>query len=140
MEALLVDEPTYHQHEPLVRCGEPGTKRFQVIGDGLQVARIDRIRDCRYPPGRDAEYGRNVAAHELGAGDHPVGAADHRALDAVDVRLRVVLHPTLVATELRRVDGHEPGAADRAREALGGAGDQPVVRVHEVEVEPFAQL
>jgi len=69
-----------------------------------------------------------------------VGAADHRALGGVDVGLRVVLDPALVSSVLRGVDGHQPRPVDLPGREVGGAGDQPVVRVHEIELDPLAQL
>ena len=50
----------------------------------------------------------------------------------------MVLDPPLVAAELGGVDGDEPGALDLARGQLGGAGDQPVVGVDEIEVVALA--
>ncbi len=69
-----------------------------------------------------------------------VGVADHPLLDRVDVRLRVLVDPSLVAAVLGRVHGHEPRHAGRAGEAAGGAGHQPVVGVHEVDVEALDQV
>ena len=56
----------------------------------------------------------------------------------MDVRLRVLVDPALVAAVLGRVDGDEPRDPAPARELAGGRGDEPVVRVH--EVEPAAEL
>ena len=84
-------------------------------------------------PGVDGERVRDVLAHVGRAGDHAVGGADHLALDAVDVRLRVLVHPALVAAVLRRVDGDEPGQPPAAGELARGVGDEPVVGVDEVE-------
>ena len=87
--------------------------------------------------GADPEDVRDVAAHVARAGDHVVGAADHRALGGVDVGLRMVLDPALVAAVLGGVDGRQPAALDRAgRPARRRAGDEPVVRVDEIELEP----
>ena len=65
----------------------------------------------------------HVLAHVGRAGDHAVGAVGHPALDAVDVGLRVLVHPALVAAVLGGVDGDH----ERAAEALGQvvAGDRP---------------
>ncbi len=62
-----------------------------------------------------------------------VGGAHHPALDAVDVRLRVLVDPALVAAVLGRVDGDEPRDAPAPGQLARRGGDQPVVRVHEVE-------
>ncbi len=69
-----------------------------------------------------------------------IGPAHHRALGGVDVGLGMVLDPALVAAELGGVNGDEPGALDLARGQVGGAGDQPVVGVHEIELDPVAQV
>ena len=132
VEALLVDEPADEQHEPLVGRGEAraqagrsattGSRSRGSIPFGITVTRRARRRTRR-----------DVAAHVVRARDHAVGAPHHRALDGVDVRLGVVLHPALVAAVLGRVDGHQPRAAAPARDRLGRAGDEPVVGVDEVE-------
>ena len=48
------------------------------------------------------------------AGDHPLGAVGHPALDAVDVGLRVLVDPALVAAVLGGVDGDDEGARGSA--------------------------
>ena len=63
----------------------------------------------------------------------------HPPLDAVDVLLRVLLHPALVAAVLGRVHGHQPRALEAPRELARRAGDQPVVGVHEVERDRVAE-
>jgi hypothetical protein len=132
MEALLVDEPADEQHELLVgrreACAQPG----QVV-DGLQVRRVDAVRDRGHALARHVEDVGDLLAHVVRAGDHAVGGAHHPPLDAVDVRLRMLVHPALVAAVLRRVHGDEPGHAAAARERPRRGGHQPVVRVHEVE-------
>jgi hypothetical protein len=80
-----------------------------------------------------------VAAHVVRARDHAVRGAHHPPLDAVDVLLRVLLDPALVAAVLRRVHGHEPRAPEPPRELARGARDEPVVGVHEVEGERVAE-
>ena len=62
-----------------------------------------------------------------------VGGAHHPPLDAVDVRLRVLVDPALVAPVLGRVHGHQPRHAAAAGQRTRRGGDEPVVRVHEVE-------
>ena len=81
-----------------------------------------------------------MASHVPRAGDDPVRAADHRALDRVDVGLRVGLHPALVAAPLGRVHRGQPRTADLPRGKLRRAGDQPVVGVHEREIVLLAEL
>ena len=137
VEALLVDEPADHQHELLVRRRELRAQPRQV-GHRLQVGRVDPVRDHAHARGLDPERARDVLAHVGRAGDHAVRVADHPALDAVDVRLRVLLHPALVAAELRRVDGDQPRHLPAPREPARGGGDEPVVRVD--DVEPAAEL
>ena len=132
MEALLVDEPADEQDQLLVGRREARAQARQV-GDGLQVARVDAVRDRGDPLARDAEDVRDLLAHEVRARDHVVGAAGHPPLDAVDVRLRVLVDPALVAPVLGRVHRHEPRQAAPARERTGRGGDEPVVRVDEVE-------
>ena len=82
---------------------------------------------------RHAEDVRDLLAHELRAGDHVVGGAGHPPLDAVDVRLRVLVDPALVAAVLGRVHGHQPRHAPPPGQRAPRRGDEPVVRVHEVE-------
>ena len=84
-------------------------------------------------PRVDAEGVGDVLAHVGRAGDDAVGGADHPPLDAVDVRLRVLVDPALVAAVLGRVDGDQPRAAPAAGELARGVGDEPVVGVDEVE-------
>ena len=59
--------------------------------------------------------------------------ADHPPLDAVDVRLRVLVHPALVAAVLGRVHGHQPRHPAPPRQRPRRRGDEPVVRMDEVE-------
>ena len=82
----------------------------------------------------------DVLAHVGRAGDDAVGAVGHPLLDAVDVRLRVLVDPALVAAVLRRVDRDDQRAAEAAREVVAGARDQPVVAVDDVEVVAVAEL
>ena len=81
----------------------------------------------------DAEHVGDLLAHEVRARDDVVGRAHHPALDAVDVRLRMLVDPALVAAVLGGVHGHQPRDAAAAGELARRGGDQPVVRVHEVE-------
>ena len=52
----------------------------------------------------------------------------------------MVLHPALVAPELGGVDGHQPWLPDPAGERLGGAGDEPIVGVHQIEIVLVCEL
>ena len=139
VEALLVDEPADEQDQPLVRPRVAGAQPRQV-GDRLQVAGVDAVGDRGDLRGGDPEHVGDVAAHVVRAGDHAVGVADHPPLDRVDVALRVLVDPALVAAVLGRVHGHEPRHAGVAGQLAGGAGDQPVVRVHEVGRDLLDQL
>ena len=69
-----------------------------------------------------------------------VGAADHVALGGVDVGLRVLVHPALVAAVLGGMDGRDPRPRRPPGDALGGAGDEPVVGVDEIEVQLVVEL
>ena len=82
----------------------------------------------------DVEDVRHVPAHVVGADDHRVRALGHPALDGVDVRLRLVLHPALVAPVLGGVDRRHIPHAQPLGERGGGVRDEPVVAVDEVVV------
>ena len=69
----------------------------------------------------DVEDVRDVAAHVVRAHDQRVRPVRHPALDRVDVRLRLVLHPALVAPVLGRVDGRHIRHAQPVGERRGGA-------------------
>ena len=69
-----------------------------------------------------------------------VGAIGDPALDAVDVGLRVLVDPALVAAVLGRVNRRDERRVETAGEMVAGVGDQPVVAVDQVEVEAIAQL
>jgi hypothetical protein len=140
VEPLLVDEAAHQQHQALARLRVLRAQGVEVGVHVVEVVRVDPVRDHGDARGGHAEGGAHVAAHVVGAGDHVVGAADHLLLDRVDVGLRVPVDPALVTAELGGVNGDEPGPSDRPRERLGGAGHEPVVRVHQVEVEALAQL
>ena len=134
MEALLVDEPADEQDEQLVVLGELGAQIAEVLGlDRVEVGGVDAVRDRRDLALRDPEDAGDVAAHVVRAGDHAVGTARHRALDAVDVGLRVLVDPPLVAAVLGRVDRGQPRQRMGARQLLRGGRDEPVVRVDQVE-------
>src|SRR5205085_1797722 len=77
----------------------------------------------------------DVTAHVVRARDHPVGAADHPPLDAMDVGLRVLVDPALMAAVLGRVDRDEPRSSEAFLQALRRGRYEPVVRVHEIELE-----
>ena len=131
MEALLVHKPADEQDQLLAGRREPRPKPRQVL-DRLQVGRVDPVRDRGRQLRRHAEHVGHVLAHVGRARDHAVRRVHHPLLDAMDVRLRVLVDPALVAAVLGRVHGHQPRHAEPPRH-LGGVGHQPVVRVHEVE-------
>ena len=54
------------------------------------------------------------------------------ALDPVDVGLRVLVDPALVAPVLGRVDGRDQRRVEAFGEVVAGVGDEPVVAVDEV--------
>jgi hypothetical protein len=58
----------------------------------------------------------------------------------MDVALRVLVDPALVAAVLGRVDRDEPRHAGVAGQLSGGARDEPVVRVHELGADLLDQL
>jgi hypothetical protein len=126
VEALLVHEPADEQHELLVRRGELRAQARQVL-DGLEVGRVDAVRDRGHACRRHAEHVDDLPAHVGRAGDHVVGRPHHPSLDAVDVRLRVLVDPALVAAVLGRVDGHQPRDAEPLRQPARRVSDEPVV-------------
>ena len=128
VEPLLVDQPADQQHEPLVGRGEAGAQPRQV-GHGLQVAGVDPVRDHGHA--LDAEDVAHLRPHVGRADDDAVRRAGHLPLRGVDGRLRVLPDTALVAAVLGRVDRHQP--RQLRGQAASGPGDEPVVRVHEVE-------
>jgi hypothetical protein len=104
MKAFLVDEPADEQDEALIRLGEARPQRVQVRMDGLQVPWLDPVRDHCHSRERQPEHIAHVALHVVRAGDDCVGAVDHRAFNRVDVGLRVLFNPALMAPELRGVN------------------------------------
>ena len=120
LKALLVDQPPDEQHEPLARLGEARAQRDEVV-DGVQVAAVDAVGDHRDARLVDREDVGDVAAHVVRAGDDAVRAAGHPRLDAVDVGLRVLVDPALVAAVLGRVDRREVRAAQARRRARAAA-------------------
>src|SRR5207248_5511083 len=111
-----------------------------VVTDGLDVEGVDAVLDDRCASRRYPEDAGHVVAHILRAGDDVVGAFHHPSLDCMDVRMRVLLDPTLVAAVLGRVNRDQPRAADAARYGLSHAGYEPIVGVDDIEVESLAQL
>ncbi len=140
MEPLFEHQPPDHQDQPLGGTRVAGADGRQVLFDTLQVAWIDSVGDRRDPPRRDAEHRRDVPAHVVRAGDQAVRAPHHRVLGGVDVGLRMLLHPALMAPELGRMHGHQPGDRGGPGDRPGRLGHQPVVRVDEVEPRLGAQL
>ena len=58
----------------------------------------------------------------------------------MDVALRVLVDPALVAAVLGRVDRRHERRAEASREVVAGHRDEPVVAVDEVEVVAIAEL
>jgi hypothetical protein len=139
LEALLVDEPADEQHELLLRRGEAAAERLEVV-DRLQVDRVDPVRDHRDLALVEVVDVADVLAHVVRAGDHALRALRHPALGAVDVALRVLVDPALVTAVLGRVDRDDERAAEALGEVIAGDRDEPVVAMHEVEVEVVAEL
>ena len=142
LEALLVDEPADQQHELLVRA-----RRTRPAGARSSGSSCGRRSSGSIPFGItvdpllvDAEDVGDLLAHVERAGDHPVGAVRDPALDAVDVGLRVLVDPALVAAVLGGVDRRHQRAAEAPRQVVAGHRDEPVVAVDEVEVEAVAEL
>ena len=106
----------------------------------LQVVGIDSVGDHRDPLLLDPEDVGDLLPHVVRAGDHPVRPVADPALDPVDVRLRVVVDPALVAAVLGGVDGGHQRGVEAAGEVVARHRDQPVVPVHEVKLELVAQL
>ena len=139
LKALLVHEPPHEHHEALVRLRELPPEPVEVV-DGLQVERVDPVRDHGHARLLEAVDVGHVAAHVMRAGDHAVRTVGHPSLHAVDMRLRVVVDPALVPTVLGGVDRHHQRAAEAVGQVVAGHRDEPIVAVHEVEVEAVAQL
>ena len=81
-----------------------------------------------------------MVSHIGGARDHLLCAVGHPVLDSVDVALGMLVHPTLVPPVLGRVDRHRKSSAEALGEVVAGGRHEPVVPVHEVEVEAVAEL
>ena len=139
LEALLVDEPADQQHELLVLLGEAPAQGVEVV-HRHQLRRVDPVRDHRHARLVQAVDVGHVLAHVGRAGDHALGAVGHPALDAVDVGLRVVVDPALVAPVLGRVDRDHERRAEAVGEVVARGRDQPVVAVDDVEVVAVADL
>ena len=139
LEALLVDEPAHQQHQPLVRLGELRAQGVEVV-DRHEVGRVDAVRDHRDALLVEPVDVGHVLAHVRRAGDHALGAVRHPLLDAVDVRLRVLVDPALVAAVLGGVDRDHERAAEALGEMVARDRDEPVVAVHDVERVAVAQL
>ena len=120
LEALLVDEAADEQHELLGRVGEARPQRREVV-DRREVERVDAVGDDLDLGLVDAEDVGDVALHVVAADDDALRAAHHPALDAVDVALRVLVDPALVAAVLGGVDRRQVRAPRRARQRRGGA-------------------
>ena len=141
LEALLVDEAADQEDELLVGLCELAAhaRELRLLAEA-QVARVDAVGDHRDALLVDAEDVCDLLAHVVRAGDDAVGAVGDPALDAVDVGLRVLVDPALVAPVLGGVDGGDKRAVEAAREVVAGHRDQPVVAVDEVELVAVAKL
>ena len=104
------------------------------VVDRREVERVDAVGDDLDLGLVDPEHVGDVTLHVVAADDDALGAAHHPALDAVDVALRVLVDPALVAAVLGRVDRRQVRAPRRARQPGGGRRDEPVVAVDDVEV------
>ena len=133
LEALLVDQAPDEEHELLGRVGEARPQRREVV-DRREVERVDAVGDDLDLGLVDAEHVGDVALHVVAADDDALRAAHHPALDAVDVALRVLVDPALVAAVLGGVDGRQVRPPRGARQRGGGGRDEPVVAVDDVEV------
>ena len=141
LEALLVDEPADQQHELLVRRGEAlAQPAHLLVVPRLEVGGVDPVRDHGDALLLDRVDVGDVVAHVGRAGDHLLGAVRHPVLDAVDVALRMLVHPALVAAVLGRVDRDRERRVEALGEVVAGDRDEPVVAVHDVELEPVAEL
>ena len=109
-------------------------RRRREVVDGREVERVDAVGDDLDLGLVDAEHVGDVALHVVAADDDALGAAHHPALDAVDVALRVLVDPALVAAVLGGVDRRQVRAPRGARQPGGGRRDEPVVAVDDVEV------
>ena len=141
LEALLVDEAADQQDQLLLGRGELGAQPGQLGRVlRLQVVGVDPVGDHRDPLLLDAEDVGDLLAHVVGAGDHPVGAVGDPALDPVDVGLRMLVDPALVAAVLGGVDRRHQRRVEALGEVVAGVGDEPVVAVDEVEAVAVAEL
>ena len=139
LEALLVDEPAHQQDEPLVGRGEARAQGVEVV-HRHELGRVDPVRDHVHAALLEPVDVGHVLAHVRGAGDQAVGPVGHPALHAVDVGLRVLVHPALVAAVLGGVDRHHERGAEALGEVVAGRGHEPVVAVDHVEVVAVAHL
>ena len=139
LEALLVDEPPHEQHEPLVGSGEAAAQRLEVV-DRHELRRVDAVRNHRHARLVEPVDVGHVLAHVGRAGDHALGSVGHPPLHAVDVGLRVLVHPALVAPVLGRVDRDHERCAEALGQVVARRGHEPVVSVDDVEVVAVAHL
>ena len=138
--------------KPFSYTSRPTSSTSRSSGSAKRARRVSRSStgtssDGSMPFGitRDArllepeDVGR-VLAHVGGAGDHALGPVGHPALHAVDVGLRVLVHPALVAAVLGGVDRDHERRAEALGQVVAGRGHEPVVAVHHVEVVAVAHL
>ena len=139
LEALLVHQPAHEQHEPLVGRREARAQRVQVV-HRHELGWVDPVRDHVHAALLEPVDVRHVLAHVRGAGDQALGAVGHPALDAVDVGLRVLVDPALVAAVLGGVDGHHERRSEALGEVVTRRGHEPVMAVDHVEVVAVPHL
>ena len=139
LEALLVDEPAHEQDEPLVGCGKARPQGVEVV-HRHELGGVDPVRDHVHAALLEPVDVGHVLAHVRGAGDQAIRAIGHPALDAVDVGLRMLLDPALVAAVLRGMDRDHERRAEALREVVAGRGHKPVVAVDHVEVVAVPHL
>ena len=112
----------------------------RLLVERLEIGRVDAVRDHGDALLLDPVDVGDVVAHVGGAGDHLVGAVRHPVLDPVDMALRMLVDPALMAPVLRRVNRRHERRAKALREMVARHRDEPVVPVHEIEVEAIAEL
>ena len=139
LETLLVNQPPDQQHEPLIGLCEARAEGVQVV-HGHQLGGVDAVGDHGDPVLLEAVDVGHVLAHVGGAGDDPLSAVGHPSLDAVDVGLRVLVDPPLMAAVLGRVDGDHQRAPEALGQVVAGHRHEPVVPVYEIEAVAVPDL
>jgi hypothetical protein len=120
LKALLVDEAPDEQDELLVGSAKRARSAARSSTGARSSGSMPLGMTCDLGL-VDAEDVGDVAAHVVAADDDALGAAHHPALDAVDVALRVLVDPALVAAVLGGVDGRQVRPPRGARQRGRGA-------------------